>query len=228
MLTDSPPRNDAAPAALPSLAPSWPPPQVHRAWHDAGVAPKLLSTQPVGGCGSPFTMVVMEHLRPEDGWTSLHDAVVQDKLRAVCVEDLKAAVRKALEDAHAAPLAGDAAPARGAAKGVHGDMRRPNILVQIGSNGAIAGVRFIDFDWWVRGDRVLVCGMLNSHVCGVLKSVAEETFGGLPWLSCPASLRVLCTPLCGGTAPVTRHARHAYLAMPAAGRGRTEWLPTRP
>ena len=43
--------------------------QVHKAWHAAGVAPELYSANPVGD-GS-MVMVVMEHLREEDGWKAL-------------------------------------------------------------------------------------------------------------------------------------------------------------
>ncbi|KXZ50022.1 hypothetical protein GPECTOR_18g175 [Gonium pectorale] len=109
--------------------------EVHRAWHAAGVAPALYDVRSVGG--SAYTMVVMELLRPEDGWVPLCQA-----LQDGGGEPLKAAVREALRRAQAGALE------TLGHKAVHGDVRRPNILVRgAGSDAASAEVRFVDFDW---------------------------------------------------------------------------------
>lgn len=131
--------------------------QVHKAWCKKGVAPKLFDVRQVGGSGSPFTMVVMEHLRPEDGWKPLHDALEQCKWRGDSCAPLKEAVLEALRTAHEVDDDGR--------KAVHGDARGPNILVHMGDTATESAgdirVRFIDFDWCVR--RLACSGVLGTE-----------------------------------------------------------------
>ncbi|PNH03234.1 hypothetical protein TSOC_010728, partial [Tetrabaena socialis] len=108
--------------------------EVHAAWHSVGVAPALYSATPVGG-GS-MVMVVMEHLRMEDGWTALSEVPRKDR-----GQQLQAAVRGALSKAHAVQLGCGSAAA-------HGDVRGPNVLVRtVEGGGSAPEVRIIDFDW---------------------------------------------------------------------------------
>ncbi|KAG2483325.1 hypothetical protein HYH03_017773 [Edaphochlamys debaryana] len=102
--------------------------EVHEAWHEAGVAPKLYDVRAVPY--SSYTMVVMERLDEQEGWKPLSSVLRGGG------EPLRQAVRDALRRAHAAPL-----PNGG--RGVHGDMRGPNIMVRPLSGGSAWLVRFM-------------------------------------------------------------------------------------
>ncbi|PNH06144.1 hypothetical protein TSOC_007519 [Tetrabaena socialis] len=120
--------------------------QVHDAWHSVGAAPALYSATPVARGGS-MVMVIMEHLRTEEGWM-----VLSEGLREAWGQQLPAAVKEALRSAHAVQLPCGSTAA-------HADMRSPNILVRMRTDEGGAGmpeVRFIDFDWWVFGMLVLL------------------------------------------------------------------------
>ncbi|KAG2484496.1 hypothetical protein HYH03_016725 [Edaphochlamys debaryana] len=121
--------------------------QVHRAWHGAGVAPELLEARRLPH--SSYTMVVMELLGEEEGWMSPSSVPPTGR------EGLVEAVRNALQTAHATPLL------EGQGKGVHGDMRRPNIMVKTPGPGGRWLVRFIDFDW--SSTRSINDGMSTAH-----------------------------------------------------------------
>ena len=126
--------------------------QVHKAWHAAGVAPELYSATPVGD--RSMVMVVMEHLREEDGWKALSEVP-----RKGMTQELQEAVREALRKAHAAKLPCGRTAA-------HGDVRGPNVLVRTTKGGGSAPeVRFIDFDWWVWARASDVDEMLASNAC---------------------------------------------------------------
>ena len=99
-------------------------------------------------------MVVMEHLRTEDGWTAL--SAVQREDRG---QQLQAAVQETLSKAHAAKL-------RCGSPAAHGDVRGPNVLVRTTEGGgSTPEVRIIDFDWWVRARVGEVDGMRVRYAC---------------------------------------------------------------
>jgi hypothetical protein len=107
---------------------------VHAAWAAVGLAPALLEHRVLPG---GMHMVVMELLRPEDGWRML--AELDGRQRSAVL----AAVLAALRAAHAVPL-----PCGGA--GAHGDCRDANVLVRqcaTPDGGVHVDVRFVDFDW---------------------------------------------------------------------------------
>ena len=118
--------------------------QVHAAWAEAGLAPKLIECQPLPG---GFTMVVMQQLLMQDGWSMLCSVPQLEQ------QDALAAAQQALSKAHDVIIPGTTAGA------VHGDVRGPNIMVRkLDSNSSSSmtssssssmqwQVHFIDFDW---------------------------------------------------------------------------------
>src|SRR5689334_18251030 len=65
--------------------------QVHAAWAEAGLAPKLIECQPLPG-GS--TMVVMQQLLMQDGWSMLCSVPQLEQ------QDALAAAQQAMSKAH--------------------------------------------------------------------------------------------------------------------------------
>ena len=108
--------------------------RIHRAWAAASLAPELIGTRLLP-CG--LTMLVMELLRPEDGWTTFHS--LAPELKPLLFD----AVLVKLREAHNVDVDGYRA--------VHSDMRQANVLVQLRADGQQPGaplqVRFLDFDW---------------------------------------------------------------------------------
>ncbi|EFJ06635.1 hypothetical protein SELMODRAFT_448719 [Selaginella moellendorffii] len=104
---------------------------VHRAWGEAGLAPKLLSLKQVGG---GWLEVRMEWLPEEDGWKLLYGLPEADNLRDEVVSNLAKAHKVEVRKWKG-----------GTTYGVHGDMRDSNVMVKM-TNGQLE-VRFIDFDW---------------------------------------------------------------------------------
>ncbi|KXZ51204.1 hypothetical protein GPECTOR_13g691 [Gonium pectorale] len=109
--------------------------RVHHAWAAAGLAPALLSERRLP-CG--LTMLVMERLRPEDGWAMFRSLAPELKLQ------LNEEVLKKLEDAHGVDVDGKG-------KAVHADMRQANVMIKMCEDGQEPArplqVRFLDFDW---------------------------------------------------------------------------------
>ncbi len=110
--------------------------RVHSAWAAAGLAPQLIDWQLLP-CG--LTMLVMEYLSPDDGWTMFYSLAPERK------QQLSAIVLAKLEQAHAIDV-GDGARA------VHADMRQSNVMVQLRKDDSQQlaephQVRFLDFDW---------------------------------------------------------------------------------
>jgi hypothetical protein len=107
---------------------------VHAAWAAAGLAPALLEHRVLPG---GIHMIVMELLRPDQGWRMLAEQDVQQRRLML------PAVLGALRTAHAVPL-----PSGGVA--AHGDCRDANVLVRQRTTlggGVAFDVRFVDFDW---------------------------------------------------------------------------------
>ena len=107
---------------------------VHAAWAAAGLAPALLEHRVLSG---GIHMVVMELLRPDQGWRMLAELDVQQRRLVL------PAVLDALRTAHTVPL-----PSGGVT--AHGDCRDANVLVRQRSTpggGVATDVRFVDFDW---------------------------------------------------------------------------------
>ncbi|KZT66532.1 hypothetical protein DAEQUDRAFT_767885 [Daedalea quercina L-15889] len=107
--------------------------EAHRRLADAGYAPQLLyygDIWPEGaeqrGCGR-HRMVVTDCI--EGVSAADYDLDDEEGLGAI-----RAGVHRALEVLHAAGM-------------VHGDIRRPNILIEAGEGSVAERVKIIDFDW---------------------------------------------------------------------------------
>ncbi|KXZ54363.1 hypothetical protein GPECTOR_5g443 [Gonium pectorale] len=133
--------------------------RIHRAWAAADLAPPLLEERRLP-CG--MTMLVMERLTQEDGWTLFYDLEPEAK------RELSQQVLDALARAHSVNVDGEGVA-------VHADMRQANVMVKMSEGGDGAGggqtpagrggrarsrrrqtpagraqalqVRFLDFDW---------------------------------------------------------------------------------
>jgi hypothetical protein len=108
--------------------------QIHKAWAQAELAPNLVKCSRLPG---GLIMVVMEHLRQEDGWRMLCE--LEGKEQELAFE----AAQEALRRAHAIQIPDTSGGSRAA---VHGDVRGPNIMVKQDAMQAWQ-VRFIDLDW---------------------------------------------------------------------------------
>ncbi|KAG5192569.1 hypothetical protein JKP88DRAFT_293060 [Tribonema minus] len=109
---------------------------VHEAWAQAGLAPQLIECMRLPG--GP-TMVVMAHVRQDDGWRMLCALELDSEEQKVAFET----ARNALLRAQGIRIPGGDGVSRAT---VHGDIRGPNIMVKQDERGAWH-VRFIDFDW---------------------------------------------------------------------------------
>ncbi|GAQ81195.1 hypothetical protein KFL_000730310 [Klebsormidium nitens] len=122
------------------------PAEVHRAWSDAEVAPKLYACDSLpGGCSS----VVMERLG--DRWSTLEVLAGEER------QEVKEAAKEALARAHKLTVT------VGSKTGivVHGDARGPNIMVCRSGEGW--AIRFIDFDWAGLHEVARYTSSLNPH-----------------------------------------------------------------
>lgn len=110
--------------------------EVHAAWAAAGLAPALVSHAPLPG---GMSMVMMEELSPQK-WRDVLS------LPAAVARAAAPRIEAALARAHALPLSGGGL-------GVHGDLRLPNVMLNVDwrEGDADEGVRFVDFDWGRKG-----------------------------------------------------------------------------
>lgn len=103
---------------------------VHNAWAAAGCAPALHELERLPG---GTILMVMEDLSTAEGWEPFIDLDADTRLLvAPCVA-------AALLKAHGVEVAGGK-------RGVHCDLRPPNVMVKRAAGGEW-DVRFIDFDW---------------------------------------------------------------------------------
>lgn len=110
--------------------------QIHTARAKSGLAARLIQCmQSPGGC----SMVVTEHLLPQDGWTMLYSIKNSQQRKAAY-----AATVVTLDRAHAEEVT-CSENASTSGRAAHGDLRGPNVMVrqQCGS----WQVKFIDSEW---------------------------------------------------------------------------------
>ena len=108
--------------------------EVHRAWAEAGLAPKLLSCLRLPG---GMFEVRMELLQKKEGWADLSELREEDPaFFAAALLQAQSVLRRAR----------DIPMGQGEKKGVHGDMRAPNVLVRARAEGEW-DVQLVDFDW---------------------------------------------------------------------------------
>eukprot|EP00611_Tribonema_gayanum_P018321 TRINITY_DN3140_c0_g1_i4.p1 TRINITY_DN3140_c0_g1~~TRINITY_DN3140_c0_g1_i4.p1 ORF type:complete len:764 (-),score=144.64 TRINITY_DN3140_c0_g1_i4:112-2403(-) len=131
------------------------PAQIHYAWAREKLAPELVACTPLPG---GLSMVVMEHLRQQEGWHMLCELEQNRDEQRIAF----AAAEAALNRAHKVRIADSEYGA------VHGDVRGPNIMVK--EDQHVQGgwqVRFVDLDWaGVQGSAFYPKALLNAHALG--------------------------------------------------------------
>ncbi|KAG5182617.1 hypothetical protein JKP88DRAFT_318609 [Tribonema minus] len=131
------------------------PAQIHNAWARAKLAPEFVACTPLPG---GLSMVVMEHLRQQEGWHMLCEMEQNRDQQRMAF----AAAEAALNRAHKVRIADSEYGA------VHGDVRGPNIMVK--EDQHVQGgwqVRFVDLNWaGVQGSAFYPKALLNAHALG--------------------------------------------------------------